>query len=76
MNTYRPHEARPHETTLAPGRRELHHRDTPCPPHTWDCPVVMKLDPLALAWTCGSCGAITTTPIGMPRPHGSAAPAG
>jgi hypothetical protein len=30
----------------------------PCPPHTWDCPVIMKLDPEHVAWTCRRCGAI------------------
>jgi hypothetical protein len=32
-----------------------------CPPHRWRCPVVMKLDPEHIAWTCGYCG---TTALG------------
>ena len=32
-----------------------------CPPHRWGCPVIMKLDPDHVAWTCGRCGAIATT---------------
>jgi hypothetical protein len=32
-----------------------------CPPHRWGCPVVMKLDPDHVAWTCGRCGAIAQT---------------
>lgn len=31
-----------------------------CPPHDWRCPVVVKLDPCDVAWTCARCGAITT----------------
>jgi hypothetical protein len=30
----------------------------PCPPHAWASPVIMKLDPEHVAWTCGRCGAI------------------
>lgn len=33
----------------------------PCPPHDWGCPVIMKLDPDHVAWTCGRCGAIALT---------------
>jgi hypothetical protein len=33
----------------------------PCPPHDWGCPVVMKLDPEHVAWTCRRCGAIATS---------------
>jgi hypothetical protein len=33
----------------------------PCPPHAWGCPVIMKVDPEHVAWTCGRCGAITLT---------------
>lgn len=33
----------------------------PCPPHQWGCPVVMKLDPEHVAWTCRRCGAIALT---------------
>lgn len=27
-----------------------------CPPHEWGCPVIMKLDPDHVAWTCAHCG--------------------
>jgi hypothetical protein len=27
-----------------------------CPPHDWRCPVIMKLDPDRVAWTCSRCG--------------------
>jgi hypothetical protein len=40
----------------------------PCPPHAWGCPVVMKLDPEHVAWTCGRCGAITMTDDPAVRP--------
>jgi hypothetical protein len=33
----------------------------PCPPHVWTCPVIMKLDPEHVAWTCGRCGKIALT---------------
>ena len=39
-----------------------------CSTHTWACPVLMKLDPNAIAWTCSVCGAIHSTPVGAPRP--------
>ncbi len=39
-----------------------------CPPHGWGCPVVMKLDPHLVAWTCADCGAIATAPAGAPPP--------
>lgn len=29
-----------------------------CPPHNWRCPVIMKLDPDHVAWTCARCGAM------------------
>ena len=29
-----------------------------CPPHEWRCPVIMKLDPDHVAWTCARCGAM------------------
>ena len=32
-----------------------------CPPHEWRCPVVMKVDPAHVAWTCSLCGAIATS---------------
>jgi len=41
--------------------------------HSWDCPVLMKLDPESIAWTCATCGAIATAPVGAPRPHSAAA---
>ena len=37
---------------IADGMRES------CPPHDWDCPVIVKLDPGRVAWTCARCGAI------------------
>jgi hypothetical protein len=39
-----------------------------CPPHDWGCPVIMKLDPEQVAWTCGRCGAIATTHDSSDRP--------
>jgi hypothetical protein len=50
-------------------RRESCHADRACPPHAWDCPVLMKLDPRSVAWTCAKCGAIVTVPVGAPRPR-------
>jgi hypothetical protein len=39
----------------------------PCPPHDWGCPVIMKLDPEHVAWTCGRCGKIALTDdLGVP----------
>jgi hypothetical protein len=32
-----------------------------CPPHTWDCPAIMKLDPDRVVWACASCGALAMT---------------
>jgi hypothetical protein len=40
----------------------------PCPPHDWGCPVLMKLDPEHVAWTCARCGAIATTGDRSDRP--------
>jgi hypothetical protein len=40
----------------------------PCPPHDWGCPVIMKLDPEHVAWTCGRCGAIATSEDTRERP--------
>jgi len=48
-------------TALAPRLREHRAPARSCPPHAWGCPVVMKVDPRSVAWTCASCGAITTT---------------
>jgi hypothetical protein len=31
---------------------------TECPSHDWRCPVIMKLDPAHVAWTCSRCGAL------------------
>ena len=42
-----------------------------CPPHRWGCPVIMKLDPEHVAWTCGRCGAIATTEDLAVRPASS-----
>ena len=39
-----------------------------CPPHRWGCPVIMKLDPEHVAWTCGRCGAIATSDDPASRP--------
>lgn len=30
-----------------------------CPPHEWGCPIVAKLAPDEVTWTCRRCGAIT-----------------
>jgi hypothetical protein len=32
-----------------------------CPPHDWRCPVVIKLDPEHVAWTCAVCGAVASS---------------
>jgi hypothetical protein len=29
-----------------------------CPPHHGGCPVIMKLDPEHVAWTCARCGLV------------------
>jgi hypothetical protein len=39
-----------------------------CPPHTWDSPVIMKVDPEHVAWTCRRCGAIATSTHRAVRP--------
>jgi hypothetical protein len=39
-----------------------------CPPHRWGCPVIMKLDPEHVAWTCGWCGLVATTDDPAVRP--------
>jgi hypothetical protein len=54
-------------TVLAARVRE-HHPPSSCPPHAWGCPVVMKVDPRSVAWTCAHCGAITTTATGEDPP--------
>lgn len=33
-----------------------------CPPHQWGCPVITKLDPDHVAWTCAGCGAVAYSP--------------
>jgi hypothetical protein len=53
---------------LAPRLREQRHDEHVCPPHLWGCPVVMKVDPRSVAWTCASCGAIVTTAVGAEPP--------
>lgn len=40
----------------------------PCPPHAWGSPVIMKLDPEHVAWTCSRCGAIALTDDQAVRP--------
>jgi hypothetical protein len=61
---------------LAPRRRDLYAAEHDCPPHAWGCPVVMKVDPRSVAWTCAHCGAIVTVPVGAPPPGASATAAG
>jgi hypothetical protein len=39
-----------------------------CPPHDWGCPVILKLDPDHVAWTCGRCGALANTDDPAVRP--------
>lgn len=41
----------------------------PCPPHSWASPVVMKVDPEHVAWTCARCGAISLTDNPTVRPE-------
>jgi hypothetical protein len=60
---------RPGEADLV-SALEPDRNDRSCPPHTWECPVLTKLDPLAIAWTCADCGEIVTAPVGAPRPRG------
>ena len=57
---------------LAPRLREERSHAGGCPPHIWGCPVVMKVDPRSVAWTCASCGAIVTVPVGDPPPAAAA----
>lgn len=43
-----------------------------CPPHAWGCPVVSKVQPERVAWTCRHCGEIlvtgeTTPPLWPPE---------
>jgi hypothetical protein len=85
MTNQRPHNprlngsARPTRSLGTPGarpprRREACAPDLSYPPHAWDCPVVMKMDPGSVAWTCANCGSIVTVPVGSPRPPGAAPP--
>jgi hypothetical protein len=76
MTAERRQDQRLNGAELAPRRRDVCAADRECPPHTWGCPVVMKVDPRSVAWTCASCGAIVTVPVGAPRPQASANPAG
>ncbi|MGO8905829.1 MAG: hypothetical protein ACLQMH_09440 [Solirubrobacteraceae bacterium] len=39
-----------------------------CPPHDWECPVIVKLDPDHVAWTCAHCGVIGTSEDPAVRP--------
>jgi hypothetical protein len=73
VNTQRRQAPTANGTTLAAMRHQRSHFDRDCPPHAWGCPVVMKVDPRLVAWTCASCAAITTVPAGAPPPAGSAA---
>jgi hypothetical protein len=43
----------------------------PCPPHEWTCPVLMKLDPDHVAWTCRRCGAVALSDDYSHKPAGS-----
>ncbi|HEX4110169.1 MAG TPA: hypothetical protein VHX88_18710 [Solirubrobacteraceae bacterium] len=42
-----------------------------CPPHAWGCPVIAKLDPEHVTWTCAFCGAMSVTGGAEehPEPH-------
>ena len=40
-----------------------------CPPHAWSCPVIMKLDPEFVAWTCAHCGTTAKSPGPPPGPE-------
>jgi hypothetical protein len=64
------------ESAFASTRRERHRQARSCPPHAWECPVLTKLDPLAIAWTCAGCGAIVNAPVGAPRPQSDAVAVG
>jgi hypothetical protein len=39
-----------------------------CPPHQWHCPVVTKVEPHHVAWTCVRCGALGTSDDFATRP--------
>jgi len=68
MGTYPLKDLRFNGNALAPQLREPGLTDQVCPPHAWGCPVVMKVDPRSVAWTCASCGAIATTAVGADAP--------
>ena len=56
-----PHPLTRHELALAlrsvvPEAEQPDEALSLCPPHRWGCPVIMKLDPEHVAWTCGWCG--------------------
>ena len=70
MNASDVHHRRVNGHALAPRARTVSRRLHICPPHSWDCPVLMKIDPGSVAWTCSKCGAIATVPVGTPRPDG------
>ncbi|MGA3361493.1 MAG: hypothetical protein ABSD82_05635 [Solirubrobacteraceae bacterium] len=74
MNGERFHTPVPNGTTVMAMRHEAVSSPGGCPPHAWGCPVVMKLDPRSVAWTCAGCGAIATAPVGEPPPADALAP--
>ena len=55
-------------TATGSGRRDGHLLLRDCLPHDWGCPVLAKLEPESVAWTCAKCGMITMVPAGTPRP--------
>jgi hypothetical protein len=69
MTAQRPHHPRRNGTAPPARRRPDCASDRFCPPHRWGCPVVMKLDPDSVAWTCAGCGSIVTVPVGTPQPR-------
>jgi hypothetical protein len=68
MNPQPGRDPRLNATPLARRRREPWASDRNCPPHAWGCPVLMKLDPQSVAWTCAKCGAIVGVPTDAPPP--------
>lgn len=69
MSTQHRHNPRLNGSAVALKSRDLCRQGRDCPPHGWACPVLMKLDPQSVAWTCKRCGAIVRTPVGAPRPR-------
>jgi hypothetical protein len=57
----------PQDTAVALGEDITDGRRN-CPPHAWGCPVIMKLDPGHVAWTCARCGTVATTGDPAVRP--------